>query len=234
MTDLPPAGLPRRPPQFDPRRIPVVGVDAHLPAVSSQALHAEALRQRFLLPPIWTPEVLAEKRFVDRPAVPAAVLLPIVMHSRPTILLTERTAHLSSHAGQIAFPGGKVDAEDVDAVATALREAHEEIGLQPALVQVLGQMPSYETGSAFMVTPVVALLQPGFSLQLNEFEVADAFEVPLDFLMNPAHHQRHRVEWEGVQREWFAMPYQQSERVERFIWGATAGMLRNLYRLLAA
>lgn len=219
---------------FDPRRIPIVGVDAHLPAVPLAALQPEALRQRFLQPPIWVPEVRSEKRFVDRPQLSASVLLPIIMHERPTVLLTERTAHLSTHAGQIAFPGGKADAEDADATATALREAYEEIGLEPSWVQVLGQMPPYLTGTAFVVTPVVALLKPGFVLRLNDFEVADAFEVPLDFLMNPAHHQRHRVEWEGVQREWFAMPYQQTADVQRFIWGATAGMLRNFYRMLVA
>lgn len=225
---------PKIPPHFDPRSIPVVGVDAHLPAVPLAALQPEALRQRFLQPPVWVPEVLSEKRFVDRPQLHAAVLLPIVMHERPTVLLTERAAHLSTHAGQIAFPGGKVDAQDADATATALREAYEEIGLESAGVQVLGHMPPYLTGTSFVVTPVVALLQPGFSLRLNDVEVAEAFEVPLDFLMNPAYHQRHRVEWEGLQREWFAMPYQQSSGVQRFIWGATAGMLRNFYRLLSA
>jgi 8-oxo-dGTP pyrophosphatase MutT (NUDIX family) len=155
------------------------------------------------------------------------------MRDRPTVLLTERTKHLSSHSGQIAFPGGKADMEDVDATATALRESFEEIGLLASSIQVLGEMPLYVTGSAFQVTPVVALVTPGFTLSLNEFEVADAFEVPLDFLMNPSHHQRHSFEWEGVHREWFSMPYQ-DHSVQRYIWGATAGMLRNFYRMLSA
>jgi 8-oxo-dGTP pyrophosphatase MutT (NUDIX family) len=147
------------------------------------------------------------------------------------VLLTERTQHLSSHSGQIAFPGGKADGEDADAVATALREAQEEVGLAPGFVRVLGTMPIYTTGSAYWVTPVVALVDPGFALAPNRHEVADVFEVPLDFLMNPANHRRHRVPWNGVEREWLSMPYQDGA-VERFIWGATAGMLRNLYRYL--
>jgi len=165
--------------------------------------------------------------------MPASVLVPIVMREQPTILLTERTTHLSTHSGQIAFPGGKVDEEDADALATALREAREEIGLDPAFVQVLGVLPHYMTGSAFVITPVVALLEPGFVLTPNAHEVADVFEVPLEFLMNPAHHHRHAFEWQGVRREWFSMPYQ-DDRTQRFIWGATAGMLRNFYRFLSA
>ena len=163
----------------------------------------------------------------------ASVLVPIVMREHPTVLLTERTMHLSTHSGQIAFPGGKVDEDDADATATALREAHEEVGLDSAFVQVLGVLPNYVTGSAFIVTPVVALVQTGFTLTPNAHEVADVFEVPLEFLMNPAHHQRHTFDWEGIRREWFSMPYQDQMK-QRFIWGATAGMLRNFYRLLSA
>lgn len=229
--------LPDRPlpylPQFDPRQIPVIGVDAHLPAVPLASLQPAALRQRFASPPVWVPELLAEKKFLDRAPMHASVLLPIVMREHPTVLLTERTMHLSTHSGQIAFPGGKADEDDADAAATALREAQEEVGLDPAFVQVLGVMPHYVTGSAFIITPVVALVQPGFSLTPNAYEVADIFEVPLEFLMNPAHHRRHAFEWEGVRREWFSMPYQDQLR-QRFIWGATAGMLRNFYRLLSA
>jgi len=160
-------------------------------------------------------------------------LVPIVMREQPTVLLTERTAYLSNHSSQIAFPGGKADEADVDAIATALREAQEEVGLDPAFVQVLGTLPHYVTGSAFIITPVVALVQTDFRLTINAFEVADVFEVPLEFLMNPAHHQHHVFEWEGVRREWFSMPYQDQFQ-QRFIWGATAGMLRNFYRLLSA
>lgn len=224
-------------PHFDPQQIPVDGVDSHLPAVPLASLQPAALRQRFASPPAWVPELLAEKIFLNRSPMHASVLVPIVMREHPTILLTERTKHLSTHSGQIAFPGGKADEGDADASATALREAQEEVGLDPAFVQVLGVMPHYVTGSAFIITPVVALVQPGFMLIPNAHEVADVFEVPLEFLMNPAHHQRHAFEWEGVRREWFSMPYQDhstGQVKQRFIWGATAGMLRNFYRLLSA
>jgi 8-oxo-dGTP pyrophosphatase MutT (NUDIX family) len=235
-SNSPDAPLVKLPP-FDPRQIPVVSVDSHLPAVPLASLQPAALRQRFAAPPVWEPELLAEKKVLDREPMHASVLVPIVMRERPTVLLTERTMHLSTHSGQIAFPGGKADKEDADAFATALREAQEEVGLDPAFVDVLGVMPHYVTGSAFIITPVVALVQPDFTLTPNAFEVADVFEVPLEFLMNPAHHRHHVFEWEGVRREWFSMPYQDDSRehvTERFIWGATAGMLRNFYRLLSA
>jgi 8-oxo-dGTP pyrophosphatase MutT (NUDIX family) len=163
----------------------------------------------------------------------ASVLVPIVMRDQPTVLLTERTTHLSTHSGQVAFPGGKRDESDADAVFTALREAHEEVGLEHRFVEVLGELPTYTTGSQFVITPVVALVRPDHGLTLNAYEVADAFEVPLAFLMNPTHHRRHVLEWEGLRREWFSMPYMDG-RTERFVWGATAAMLRNLYRFLAA
>ena len=126
------------------------------------------------------------------------MLVPVVMRERPTVLLTERTTHLSTHSGQVAFPGGKRTKPIPTTAHTALREAHEEIGLHPGLVEVIGQMPTYTTGTQFIITPVVALVSPDHRLTLNTFEVADAFEVPLDFLMNPAHHRRHAVEWAGV------------------------------------
>ena len=220
-------------PNFDPRQVPVLSVDSHLPAVALESLQPAALRKRFASPPSWEPEVLKEKDFGGRVPMHASVLIPIVMREQPTVLLTERTMHLSTHSGQIAFPGGKVDEDDADAPATALREAQEELGLEPSLVYVLGTLPQYVTGTAFIVTPVVGLVQTAFSLTPNSHEVADVFEVPLEFLMNPAHHQRHSFEWEGVRREWFSMPYQDNA-VQRFIWGATAGMLRNFYRLLSA
>lgn len=218
---------------FDPRVVPVLSVDTHLPAVPGRELHPHALRQRFSAPPSFQPEILAEKKFLDRSPARAAVLIPLVIRSELTVLLTLRTAHLSTHSGQIAFPGGRVDASDADAVAAALREAHEEVGLAAEFVEVLGQLPVYVTGSAFHVTPVVALVSPGFSLHPNPFEVADVFEVPLSFLMDPAHHRHHLVDWQGLKREWLSMPYQDATQ-ERFIWGATAGMLRNLYRFLQA
>lgn len=224
-------------PNFDPRRVPVVGVDSHLAAVHAGQLSANALRARFASPPMWAPEVLAEKRFSDRKVAHASVLIPIIQRDSPTVLLTERTHHLSTHSGQIAFPGGKVDEDDENAAATALREAQEEVGLDPQHVEVLGHLPVYVTGSAFIITPVVALVHPGFTITPNPNEVADVFEVPLAFLMDPAQHRRHALEWDQQRREWFSMPYLDAaapETPERFIWGATAGMLRNFYRFLIA
>lgn len=229
-----PADLPlSKLPNFDPRDVPVLAIDAHLPPVDPRALQPEALRARFLAPPAWAPEVSTERRFADREPAHASVLVPIVMRERPMLLLTERTTHLSTHSGQVAFPGGKRDDTDRDEAHTALREAQEEIGLAPELVEVVGQLPTYTTGTQFIVTPVVGLVDPAHRLTLNVYEVADAFEVPLDFLMNPAHHRRHAIEVGGVRREWFSMPYRDGA-VERFVWGATAAMLRNFYRFLAA
>lgn len=221
-------------PDFDPRKVPVLAVDTHLPAVDRAVLQPEALERRFRTPPEWQPEIRQEPLWVERPPVPASVLIPVVVHERPTILLTQRTTHLSSHSGQIAFPGGKQDAADADLVATALREAQEEVGLDPARVQVIGRLPEYRTGSGFIITPVVSLVRPGFELVPNPFEVEEAFEVPLDFLMDPANHRRHAFMAGGMQREWLSMPYRGEGASERFIWGATAGILRNLYRFLQA
>ena len=220
-------------PNFDPRTVPVIGVDAHLPAVAAEALTPVALRARFAKPPAWEPEIRAERKMVERPVVPASVLVPLVMRAQPTVLLTLRTDHLSTHAGHIAFPGGRRDDTDADDAYTALREAHEEIGLPREFAEVIGAMPTYTTGTGFIVTPVVALVPPDYPLALNAYEVADAFEVPLVYLMNPAHHRRHRFEFMGRNREWFSMPYQDGAQ-ERFIWGATAAMLRNFYRFLSA
>jgi len=219
-------------PLFDPRAVPVVAVDAHLPKVGALALQPQALAQRFAQPLTRPPELAGEPRFSSRTPVHASVLVPLVVHDAGlTVLLTERTTHLSSHSGQIAFPGGKADPEDADAVDTALREAEEEIGLPRQDVMVIGRMPIYATGSAFLVTPVIGLVRVPYSMTRNPHEVADVFEVPLAFLMDPANHRRHAVQWEGARREWFSMPYTDAT-TERFIWGATAGMLRNLYRFL--
>lgn len=160
----------------------------------------------------------------------AAVLFPIVLRETvPTVLLTQRTAHLKDHPGQISFPGGRVEPGDVSAVHTALREAEEEIGLSTTNVEVIGVLPEYRTVTGFRVTPVVALLTPPLDLRPDSFEVAEVFEVPLAFLLDPANQQLHSLEFEGKQRQFFAIPYQ-----ERYIWGATAGMIVSLTRALAS
>lgn len=220
-------------PNFDPRQVPVIGVDRHSPAVALANQTPQALRARFARPPVWQPEVRREDRFSERAPAQAAVLIPLVMRDELIVLLTQRTEQLSTHSGQVAFPGGKQDPEDVDATATALREAQEEIGLAADQVEVLGSLPVYETGTAFFVTPVVALVQPSMQLQPNPYEVADVFEVPLRFLLDPSNHLRHRLHWQGMEREWYSMPYDDAGR-ERYIWGATAGMLRNFYRFMVA
>lgn len=218
---------------FDPQQVPVVRVDHALPAVPLQALSEAALRQRFAQPPVWQPELVRERKFMSRSPAQAAVLLGLVMREQPMVLLTQRTAHLSTHSGQVAFAGGKCDPEDANPAATALREAHEEVGLEAQYVQVIGQLPEYVTGSAFHVTPVVALIAPSHTLTPNPHEVQAVFEVPLAYLMNPAHHRWHSHVFEGVERQWLSMPYQDGTH-ERYIWGATAGMLRNFYRFLSA
>lgn len=160
---------------------------------------------------------------------PAAVLVPIVDRAAPTVLLTQRTAELASHAGQVAFPGGKIDPSDESPVAAALREAKEEVGLAPMLVEPIGYLDLYLTFSGFRILPTVARVKPDFQLTLNPSEVHDAFEVPLDFLMEPANHRRKTRDWKGIAREYYEMPFG-----ERYIWGITAGILRNLYERVYA
>jgi 8-oxo-dGTP pyrophosphatase MutT (NUDIX family) len=159
-----------------------------------------------------------------RPIRPAAVLVPVVARDEPMVLLTQRTAHLKDHAGQISFPGGKIDATDATPMAAALREADEEIGLAADRIEPIGYLDLYLTTFGFRIVPLVACVTPEFSLALNREEVDDAFEVPLAFLMAPENHQRKSREWNGLTRHFYEMPYG-----ERYIWGATAGILRNLY-----
>jgi 8-oxo-dGTP pyrophosphatase MutT (NUDIX family) len=219
--------------------VPVVAIDGHLPLLAPGRMAPAALRERFAAAPAWAPEFTGDGRWLEREPRPAAVLVPLVQREGGlTVLLTQRTDHLHDHAGQVSFPGGRTDPGDRDARHTALREAQEEIGLPPERVEVLGQLPVYRTGTGYDVTPVVALVEPPLSLVLDAFEVAEAFEVPLPFLMNPAHHQRHAFEALGETRHFLSIPWRDPAAThpgrEYFIWGATAAMLRNLYRLLAA
>jgi 8-oxo-dGTP pyrophosphatase MutT (NUDIX family) len=154
-----------------------------------------------------------------RPIKPAAVLIPVVARDEPMVLLTQRAVHLPDHAGQIAFPGGKIDATDA-----ALREADEEIGLSAEHIEPIGYLDLYLTTLGYRIMPTLARVRPGFSLTLNRSEVDDTFEVPLAFLMEAANHQRHSREWQGMTRTYYAIPFG-----ERYIWGVTAGILRNLY-----
>ena len=227
---------------FNPQELPVVSTDSHLARVPSSSLHPEALRARFAKPPAWQPEIVIEHQFTERRPTHASVLVPLVRRDELMVLLTQRTDHLTDHPGQISFPGGRAEPTDANAIATALREAEEEIGLAARFVDVLGCMPTYTTGTGFIVTPVVALIAPQFTVQADPFEVAEVFEVPLAFFMNPAMHRRHVVDVSGVRREFFSMPWDgvgveaSDNGLPRryFVWGATAAMLRNLYGFLMA
>lgn len=225
---------------IDPRAAELIGSDPHLPPVSPERFSPMALRARFAAPPAWQPDVDVERWFRAPDPVHAAVLVPLVMRDRASVLLTQRTAHLKKHAGQISFPGGRAEPEDPDAVATALREAQEEVGLAPQRVEVLGTLPTYTTGTGFIVTPVVGLITPEVDehpllhVRPDPGEVDDVFEVPMDFLMDPRHHQRRALDVPGHRLEFFSMPWSPGPDKEYFIWGATAAMLRNFYRFLAA
>ena len=233
-----PSAIPS-PSRFDPTIVPIERCCDADPRITADALVAHALRNRFLQTREWTPEITDENRYALAADVinarsanglttNAAVLIPVLQKSDGlSILLTQRTDHLHDHAGQISFPGGRMDAGDTDLYATALRESQEEIGLESGRVEIIGTLPEYLTVSGYRVTPVVALVDPQPHYPVDAFEVADVFDVPLPFLMDPANHQV-RVYMNGEERRrFYAMPYQ-----DRFIWGATAGMLRNLYHFL--
>ncbi len=156
---------------------------------------------------------------------PAAVLIPVIEHeNKASILFTQRADEMPTHAGQISFPGGKMDASDSNVAETALREAREEIGLEAEFIDSIGFLDDYITSTGYRISPLVAVIRQGYSITPDQSEVADVFDVPLSFLMNAQNHEMHTREWRGTQRKFYAMPYE-----TRFIWGATAGMLRNLY-----
>ncbi|MFM0736695.1 CoA pyrophosphatase [Paraburkholderia xenovorans] len=235
-------------PVFEPETLPVAATGADLPSVAAGLLTPDALRARFEQRLAWTPEPIIEVPWRNTQGDPrvAAVLVPLVIRDTGlTVLLTQRADHLNDHAGQVSFPGGRHEPFDADATATALREAQEEVGLDPSRVEILGALPDYLTGTGFCVTPVIGLVHPPFTLKADALEVAEVFEVPLSFLMNPAHHEERVFRWEGGERRFFAMPYPRAASVAsadgepqmggyHFIWGATAAMLRNFYRFLAA
>jgi 8-oxo-dGTP pyrophosphatase MutT (NUDIX family) len=216
---------------IDPKRLPVDAI-AGEPALPAERLDVAWLRERLAHPPRWEPELPDDMRQRFPTLRRAAVLVPLVR--RPdglTVLLTQRTEHLSNHAGQVSFPGGRAEEDDSSPIETALRETEEEIGLTRRHVEIIGVLPDHVTASAYIVTPVVGLLTPPFDLTAESNEVADIFEVPLRFLMDGMNHQIMSFDLpDGAgRRSFYAMPYERF-----FIWGATAGMLRNLFHLLRA
>jgi 8-oxo-dGTP pyrophosphatase MutT (NUDIX family) len=217
---------------FDPELLPVeaLGGEAALPP---ERLTAAWLRARFAQAPAWEPEIPDESTM--RPHLTlrrAAVLVPVVQRTHGlSMLLTQRTAHLANHGGQVSFPGGRAEECDSSPIETALRETEEEIGLHRRHVEIIGVLPEHITASAYLVTPVVGLVSPPFELTAESNEVAEIFEVPLAFLMDGMNHQRMSFDLpEGAgRRSFYAMPYE-----SYFIWGATAAMLRNLFHFLRA
>ena len=200
-----------------------------------RGMTADGLRRRFRETLPWTHEMLGDQQFEnlssegEPPYRHASVLVPIVVRDELRILFTQRTATLKDHAGQVSFPGGRAEPGDANAADTALREAEEEIGLARDHVEVIGTLPPYHTVTRYEVAPVVALVHPPFEMALQSGEVAEAFEVPLDFILDPVNHQKRSRPWNGRMRHFYAMPYD-----GHFIWGATAAMLRNLYHFLRA
>ena len=218
---------------FDPQSVPIESIAGEA-ALDIARLDVDWLRARFTHPPEWQPEVTDEQKFFpqDRPYTNASVLIALVQREGGlSVLLTKRTAHLTDHPGQISFPGGRVEASDASLIETALREASEEIGLDRRQAEVLGILPDYYTGTGYRVTPVVSVIQSPLALHADANEVAEIFEVPFSFLMNGQSHQRRSAIFPQGRgrRTFYAMPYQQY-----FIWGATAGMLRNLFHFLRA
>lgn len=218
---------------FDPKILPIESLAGEA-AVLAEELSAKRLRERFANPPKWAAETIEERllRVRDGNPTPASVLMPLVQRENGlTMLLTERTAHLTDHAGQVSLPGGRAEPEDASAIDTALRETEEEIGLARRHIEVLGTLPDHFTGTGYRVTPVVGLVHPPFDLQADPFEVEEIFEVPLAFLMDGMNHQVRSIDLPGAggRRSFYTMPYDRF-----FIWGATAAMLRNLFHFMRA
>ena len=216
--------------RFDPQLIPVESLAGET-AVAADRLTADWLRQHFAAAATWVPEQSDEHlmRMREGHPTPASVLVPLVLRADGiTVLLTQRSEHLNDHGGQISFPGGRQEASDQDAIDTALRETEEEVGLARSHIEVLGVLPEYVTATNYRVTPVVGLVHPPFETKADPQDVAEIFEVPLAFLMDGANHQRRAATFpNGMHRTFYAMPYERF-----FIWGATAGMLRNLFHFL--
>lgn len=216
---------------FDPLLLPIDSLPGEA-RLDAERLQEDWLRRRFADPPPWTPECCGERRLpvAGAPPRPAAVLMPIVMREEGAMLLfTRRTANLREHAGQISFPGGCVEPGDMSPIDTALRETEEEIGLARSHVEIIGSLPEYFTVTGYRITPVAGLVKPPFEVAPDPGEVAEIFEAPLTFLMDGMHHQRRTVASSGghERRTLYTIPYQRF-----FIWGATAGMLRNLFHFL--
>ena len=219
-------------------RMPNISKPSHLAALDAQSFKALARARLMPEPPAQPGQSYGPSDFDlnpgSRPQLvpqlrPAAVLVPVIAGAGLSVLLTQRTADLPAHAGQIAFPGGKIEPEDAGPLAAALREAEEEIGLDRDFVEPLGFIEPYETGTGFLVTPVVAQVTPGFTLKPDPREVAGVFEVPLAFLLDEANHRIDTRLWRGSERRFYAIPHE-----DRYIWGATAGIIRALWRRLSA
>ncbi|MDB5774414.1 MAG: CoA pyrophosphatase [Herbaspirillum sp.] len=219
-------------PLFDPLASQLIAIAGEA-AIGAERLDSNWLRERLANPPPhWMSEDIDERRWrqITHPLRPAAVMIAIVQReSGPTLLFTQRTADLTDHAGQISFPGGRMEESDASMIETAQRETEEEIGLAREHIEILGRMPDYLTGTGYKMAPVVGLVTPPFELKPDPREVAEVFEVPLAFLMDGVNHQRRVIELpkQSVSRTFYAIQYQ-----HYFIWGATAAILRNLFHLL--
>ncbi len=226
-------------PNFDPKQAPILPKDARF-----KALPASLVTEGFLVARLSQSlhaGQAADAHIPNNPLLkPSAVLIPIMQRGTDvtglTVLLTMRSTKLRKHSGQIALPGGKIDAEDANAIATALREAEEEIGLPIANCQVIGSLSRHETGTGFEITPIVALVNPQYTPKLSEDEVSEIFEVPLLHILDPKNHNHHELTWTDAEgehtRDWYGIPSTDLDGKSRHIWGVTARVLRNFYEYL--